>query len=286
MPGAATGWARSWQRWRMLLPAWLQNRRLDPGRASCHAAAFTAGVGLRERHATLFHLRQGARGTEYPFLLGLGATTKLQFRVLADLGLNRRHLHHVRHHTRLLAGTALVLADQPQQLECRLQRVVQVSFDEVLVLLQTRVTDGSGQPLALVEDGFIAGGLSPGEAQRAQTDDLLRRAVSRARRRTPEIEPATDGVLRRQLYIASDAGRRFGRISGQRAGLRQTCVPSMYLHHLVARELAEWGVAQDSLQITFTGEAGPGQTLSLRLQGGSFELVDEQGRLVACGKAA
>ena len=30
---------------------------------------------------------------------------------------------------------------------------------------------------ALVEDGFIAGGLSPGEAQRAQTDDLLRRAV-------------------------------------------------------------------------------------------------------------
>lgn len=296
--GAERSWVLTWRHWRAMLPAWLLHRRLDPDRARCHSAPFTAGVALRERHAALFDLRQAATGIDYPFLLGQGVVALLQARVLADLGLNRRRLRHLRHHTRWLSDTAVGIAVQPQQLACQLLRLVQVSSDEVLVQLQTRVTSPCGQPLAVVEDGFIAGGLSSADVQRAQTDDLLRRDVSRARRRTPEIDPGADGVLRRQLYIAADAGRRFGRLSGERgpaaarlAGTgrtshRQAGMQPMYLHHLVARELAEWGVTQDSLQITFTGDAGLGHTLSLRLHGGPFELVDEQGRLVAYGKAA
>lgn len=281
-----------------MLPPWLGRRGLSPDQAGCYAAPFTASVSSRERYAALFDLREAASGTDYPFLLGQRETALLQARVLADLGLNRRRLRHVRHHTRWLSGAAAILADPPQRLECRLLRAVQVSSGEGLLLLVTRITSPSGQALAVVEDGFIADGLSSADVYRMQTDDLLRRAVSRDRRRTPEIEPGADDVRQRQLYIAPDAGRRFGRVSGERGratalqpglpwpGRRQAHVQPMYLHHLVARELAEWGVTHDSLQITFTGEVGLGHTVSLRLQGGQFELVDEQGRLVAYGKAA
>ena len=63
-------------------------------------------------------------------------------------------------------------------------------------------------------------------------------------------------------------------------------VQDLYLRNLVVRELSEWGVEQDSLQITFTARARPGQTLCLLLQEGRFELLGEDGRLVAYGSAA
>ena len=116
--------AFAWPSWRAMLPPWLGRRGLSPDQAGCYAAPFTASVSSRERYAALFDLREAASGTDYPFLLGQRETALLQARVLADLGLNRRRLRHVRHHTRWLSGAAAILADPPQRLECRLLRAV------------------------------------------------------------------------------------------------------------------------------------------------------------------
>ena len=291
----ALAYACSW--WAVMLPAWLQRHQLAPQAAGRYTASFTASPALRERYDDLFDLRPDGQARPYPVLQAHCVATLLQARVLADLGVNRRHLTLLRHHTRLPLGAATFAATRQQQLDCQLQRLVRVSSTEVLALLQTRIADADGRTVARVDDVFLVRGLSPSEALRAESDDDLRRAYSRARRREPVIDPASALVRRRQLFIAGDAGRRFARVSGDRRRLplprltwrlsgRRPVVQDLYLRNLVVRELAEWGVDQDSLQITFTARARPGQTLSLLVEGGVFELVGEDGTLVAYGQAA
>ena len=59
----------------------------------------------------------------------------------------------------------------------------------------------------------------------------------------------------------------------------------MYLRNLVTRELAEWGVGQSELQLSFIRKSCLGQTLRLLRKDSAFELLDERGRLVAFGSA-
>ena len=297
LPSADQGLAYACSWWAVMLPAWLQRHQLAPQSAGRYSASFTASPALRERYDDLFDLRHDGQASPYPVLQAHCVATLLQARVLADLGVNRRHLTLLRHHTRLPLGAAHFAASQHQQLDCHLQRLVRVSPTEVLALLRTCIADADGRTVAMVDDVFIVQGLSPSEALQAEDDDDLRRAYSRSRRRLPGIDPASALVRRRQLFIAGDAGRRFARVSGDRRRLplprlgwrltgRRPVVQDLYLRNLVVRELAEWGVDQDSLQITFTARARPGQTLSLLVEGGVFELVGEDGTLVAYGQAA
>ncbi len=297
LPGTAAGLSYAWHWWAHTLPGLLQRHRLEPTRAGRYGAHFNPSAALRERYAELFDLRHGPGGVGYPFLYAQGVNTLLQTRVLADLGVNRRHVRHLRHAIQLHAGAEAYQGEAPQRLECRLQRVVRIGPTEVLALLQTRIVDSNERLLALVDDGFVVRELDVAYAVQAEEDDRLRRAVSRMRRRQPEIDAGAADVRMRQLYIAADAGHRFGRVSGERSpahthrlgarlwGHRRPHVQNQYLRNLVARELAEWGIDQASLQMTFTHMACLGQTLHLLLQDNRFELIDERNRLVAFGKA-
>lgn len=297
LPGSAAGVPHALRWWAHTLPGLLQRHRLEPARAGHYGARFNPNAALRESYAELFDLRHGPGGVGYPFLYAQGVNTLLQTRVLADLGVNRRHVRHLRHSTQLHAGAEAYQGETCQQLDCRLQRVVRIGPTEVLALLQTRIVDSADRLLAQVDDGFVVRELDVAYAVQADEDDRLRRAVSRMRRRQAELDAGAADVRMRQLYIAADAGRRFGRISGERSpahvhrlgarlwGQRRPHVQSQYLRNLVARELAEWGVDQASLQLTFNRLACLGQTLHLLLQDSRFELVDEHNRLVAFGKA-
>lgn len=298
LPSAERGLSYAFCWWAVMLPAWLQRHQLAPRSAARYGAAFTASPALQQRYDALFDLRPDRAATPYPVLQAHCVATLLQARVLADLGINRRHLSHLRHQTRLPLGAAAFAAAGQQRLDCQLQRLVRVSPTEVLALLQTRISDADDRTLALVDDSFVVQGLAPADALRAGEDDGLRRAFSRARRHGPEIDACAAGVRRRQLFIGGDADRRFARVSGDRRRLplprlalplltrRRPSVQNLYLRNLVVRELAEWGVRQDSLQITFAARARAGQTLCLLLQDSRFELLDEEGRLVAWGHAA
>lgn len=296
LPSPESGLAYSWRWWVDTLPGLFGRHRLFPRRAGRYAARFQASDALRERYGELFDLRPGGRGADSPFLLSQGVITLLQSRIWTDLGVNRRHLQHLRHRTRLTAGATAWATAATQTLDCRLHRVVRITPTEVLVLLETRICDADDRTLALVEDGFVVRHLQVAYAVQAAEDDVLRRAVSRLRRRTAEIDPLHDGVRTRELYIPPDAGRRFGRVSGECSpahgsrlgarlmGQRRPFVQGMYLRNLVARELREWGMEAMNLQLTITGKACLGQTLRLALSGDCYELVDERGQLVAFGK--
>lgn len=297
--GAGHGLHHRLVRWGALLSAHWRPHRLRPEATGHYASRCEPSAGLRERFAQLFDLRVGQEdGPDYPFLYAQGVIDLLQARVLADLGVNARHVRMLRHRTRLLTADAADLAAGSQDVDCRLARVVRVGPTEVVALIETCIADAGGRALAQLEDVYAVRDLQVAYAVQAAEDDLLRRAVSRMRRHGREIDAAADGVRQRHLFVACDAGRRFAALGGGPAALpraaragtpwwraRRAAVAPMYLRHLVARELAEWSLDQSGLQIVFTGRAAPGQTLRLLLQGRSFELVDERGRLVAFGKA-
>lgn len=296
VPSADQGLAYTCRWWAATVPGLLRRHRLQPERARRYETTFEARPELGDGFADLFDLRHGPGGVAYPFLYAQSVIGLLQARVLADLGVNRRHVQHLRHRTRLPDGAQPYLASGQQRLECRLLRAVRVGPTEALVLMETRISDTDDRTLALVEDGFVVRDLQVAYAVQADEDDLLRRAVSRMRRREAEIDCLAADVRMRQLFVAPDAGRRFGRVSGERSavhvsrlgarlmGQRRPFVQSQYLRNLVSRELAEWGLDQSNLMLTFTGKAHLGQTLRLLVQGDTFELVDERGRLVAFGK--
>lgn len=298
VPSVEQGLAYTCRWWAATVPGLLRRHRLQPGRARRYQTSFEPQPELGERFADLFDLPDGANGPEgltYPFLYAQSVISLLQARVLADLGVNRRHVHHLRHRTRLPDGAQASLDAAQQRLECRLLRAVRVGPSEALVLMETRISDAEDRTLALVEDGFVVRELQRSDAVQADEDDGLRRAVSRMRRRAPEISNAHPEVRMRTLFIAPDAGRRFGRVAGERSlahvsrlgarlmGQRRPFVQSQYLRNLIARELAEWGLEQSNLLLNFTAQARLGQTLRLLQQGSAFELVDERGRLVAFG---
>lgn len=276
-------------RWALALPALVRGHRLQIDRAACYASRFKPRAGLADDVAELFDLRRDPAGPDYPFLYAQGAVGLLQARVLADLGVQAGHVRLLRHRSRLPGGVPPGLASRVQDVDCRLARVVRVGPTEVVALIETHVADAGGQTLLQAEDVFIVRALEVAYAVQAAEDDLLRRAVSRMRRREAEIDPAADGARQRHLFVAPDAGVRLTRVTGGQdlrpwRG-RRGPVPPVVLRHLVSRELAEWGLARAGLQITFTGKVLPGQMLRLLVLGDAFEVVDAQGRLLAFGKA-
>lgn len=298
LPSAERGLAYAWRWWTGALAGLTRRHQLVLGRSGRYGADFQRSAALDDAFASLFDLRRlEPEGTAYPFLHAQSVVDLLQVQVLADLGVNWRHVQHLRHRMRLTAGEAAYLATRKQRLECRLARAVRIAPTEVLAIIETRISDTDGLTVASVEDAFVLRGLQVAETVQAEEDDLLRRAIHRMRRHLPEIDARAADVRLRQLYLAPDASARFARVGGARApetrsalgarlaGRRSAAVQEAYLRHLVSRELAEWGIEQPCLQIVYASRAKPGQTLSLLLQGRCFELVDARGRLVAWGKA-
>lgn len=259
VPG--TGLRHQLHRCAALLPALLRRHRLQPDRAGHYAT----------------RLQARTPSADAPCAAAQGVIGLLQARVLADLGINARHVRLLRHRSRLPGGHAAAASTAVHDVDCRLARAVRIGPTEVAVLLETHIADAGGHLLVQVEDAFVVRDLEVAYAVQADADDLLRRAVSRMRRREREIDACAAGVRQHHLFVAPGAGHWLRP--------RRLPAPPMRLRDLVSRELAACGARQSGLEIVFVGRARPGQTLRLLMQGDAYELVDERGRLVAYGKA-
>lgn len=285
LPAPQARWRHRLHWVRQALPGLVRRHGLRLGRTTSYTAAFTPERALIERFEDLFDLRHGPGGIDYPFVYAQGLVELLQGRVLADLGVNLRHVAPLRQRLRLHAEPAALLRGT-QQLRCRLLDAAALGVGEVMLRLETRVEDDEGRLLATLEDGFTVDGLEAPPAGLPETAPSLAHALQRLRARSPEIDASAPDVRLRQLYVAPGVARRYRAVAGApMVGRAGGVVPASYLRHLVSRELAEWGVAQDDLQLTFVGRALPGQTLCLLQQGRRLELVDASNRLVALGSA-
>ena len=290
------GWRYGAAFWRGRLANLLGGHRLLPAQARRHAADVTVSEALRLRWQRLFDV-PAAAAEAVPFLYAQSVGLQLYTRTLGDMGVNLRHLTHLRHQTRHLAGTAACAQERQLRLVGGLSQVWRLGSHKALIELQIDVMAADGRPLARVQDSFIARQLPSTDTAALPVDLEVVSGLSGLRLRRPQLELGAAGACTRWLALDRDFGQTYSHVSGDfdpalrgwpRAWLPGTprpVVPSMGLRDLVARHLTEMGAPMDHLSLTYAKPARPGKSLCLVVQAPRLELHDERGQIVAFGEA-
>jgi hypothetical protein len=285
MPAADRPLACAWRDALQRLTRAVAGHSLHPERARRYAAQTVVSDALRARWQAVFppDFAADASGT---MVHAQGAVQRLQDRLFADVGIDRSHLLHLHHrawHPRAADPGAPAI---DQRLHARLVRTVRVGRASVLLIVETTVVDAAGDPIALLEDGFVARRLGIADVVRAGDDAMTRRAVARLRRRVAELQPDAAGMRVSRWLIDAEACRAFGALLGEApwSGLAGPAfVQAAHLRHLVVHALQQAGSAIERLTMTFVGRAHVGQTLRCLQSGERFEVIDASGRLIAFG---
>ncbi len=279
--------------WQGALASLLGPHRLHTGARQRYAALVDIGPGLVQRWHRLFG-DTAAAGR--PYLCNQSVGTLLYLRLFRDLGINLRHLLHLRHTTAHSAGPAALAAAPRQRLVCEVKRLLRMGEDKVLVELQTLVQTEDGRELAVVEDSFLIRKLPRADLAALRGDRGVMRELLGLRRRAPQLALSEPGTGTRWLKLPRSLGSAYGRVSGDMNpvhttpllarlfGCEQSFLQGLGVRHLMLRHLAELGLPLQRLDITFANPAVLGSTLALVVQDGRFELRESGGRLVAYGE--
>lgn len=278
-------WQAAWQRWRSRL----HGHRLHLQRAAHYAAHARLPESLHGDWQALFTHRARRDGdAPCAWLPAQAALSRVHARLLADLGVDRRHLRHLRQQTWYPAGVTACLSAQDQRLDCRLVRSVRITPTSVLLVVKTAFVDGASTLVALVEDSYVVRRLPPADAAQAGDDAVLRRAIARLRQRAPALDAAEAGARSVRLLADAAAARAFTRLAGELCGGQRSGAAArlqgVHLRGLVARELSRFGLAVSRLSITFVAHVPPGQPLCLVQCEERYEVTDAASRLVAFGR--
>jgi len=297
LPGADRPLAYAAHYWGATLANLMRRHRLHATCGSDYAAAVNITPHHQEAWQELFEAAPGC-----PLLYNQSVGTLLYTRVFRDLGLNFRHLLHVQHRTEHVADAEELAAGGEQQLLCELQGVTRLAEGKALVSLRTRIHAGAeqgGALLAVVVDRFMVRRVPMHDWQQLPPADRQQlRELLGLRKRAPEILPGGPRVRRALVILATDQGQRYAAVSGDHNPVHTTplaarlfgqprpFVQGLALRNAVMAELHRAGLPLQRLEVTFAAPASLGQTLQWLHQGQRWELVDEDGAVVAFGTAA
>lgn len=297
LPGLDSPLGHAFEYWRQTLPSLLGGHRLRHEPAPVrHKAAVHIDEVLRCRWHRLFEVAASSADT-LPFLYSQSVGTLLYARIFKDLGINLRHLLHLRHRVRHPVGAAALAAAQEQFVVCGARSVLRLGADQVLVEIEAEVQSADGTVLALIEDGFVVRKLPHGCLDGLPSDRQTLRELIGLRRRPAQLCVADAGTCARWLPIGKNMGVAYREVSGdlnpvhtggwaaRLFGVRRPFLQGLALRSLVVRHLAEMGLPLDRLAITFAAPAYLGQTLCLLVAGGRFEVQDGHGHVIAFGDA-
>ena len=296
LPSVSEPWRYAWAYGRKALASVFGAHRLRAAGSRVYHAPVHISPRLALRWRALFDVPARAAAS-VPLLANQSVGTLLYSQLFADLGINLRHLLHLQHRTLHHASVAVCAKARQQQLTCRVQRVLRLGEDRVLVEVQTLVSAADGSLLSQVEDGFLVRGLPAVDLAGLPSDRGLLRELLGLRRRLPRLS-VTDGEARvSAMHVPRQMGLDYGRISGDMNpvhtsrlgawlfGLKRPFLQGLALRNLVVRHLAELGVAVEHLSLTFASPAYLGQTLLLVVDSDALEVHDAKGRLVAFGRS-
>lgn len=298
LPSVDQGLRYAGHYWTTTLRNLLREHRLHTGRVGRYAAPVHISERLLRRWQALFGT-DGAT-TPAPFIHCQSVGTLLYTRLFADLGFNFRHLLHLQHATSHVAGAAACAQARRQELVCSLQGAWCLDGGRALIAVHTdirRPADEGSALLAVQDDRFVIRGVPASDLAVLGCDLQALVELQNLRERRPQLDPAAPGAAVVALPLAADLGRRYGQVSGdfnpvhtgsllaRLFGVRRPFLQGLGLRNAVVRELTALGLPLDHLQISFVSPAYLGRTLRLVVLGARFELVDEKGRMVACGQA-
>jgi len=256
----------------------------------------TAEVPVTDTALLRWHTLFGtAPRSPLPYPAHHGGAALLQQRLVHGLGLQLRHLAHVRHATELAAG-ALAMADERRpRLHCSVRRCLRIGEDRALLELQTLVQGHDGTLLSTTLDGYVVRRLAPADVAALPADRATMRDLIGLRRRLPELALSAVGVQTCWLPLAPGLAGDWRRAAGRAAlpqaahfggrlpGARHGCLSAWGLYSLLLGPLHAMGLPLDHLTMTCTAPAALDCTLALVVQAPRWELQDERGGLVAYG---
>lgn len=279
--------------WPATLRSLLVPHRMDPQAAAwTYAAPFAPQPDQHARWCAAFGL-DAAAAAGAPFLFSQATGTLLYMRLFADLGLNFRHLLHLRHRaTHRPAPAAQQLG--AQTVSARVAAVHALGARKAVVQVACTVSSDDGLVLLNVQDDFIVRGYRP------------RQLAALPRHPAPPFEALNKPTPRwaagqapwhALIDVAEDLGQRYGRLSGDANPVHTTPWaarlfghPQPFLQGLATRSLIVGQLAQAGMRITrldlhLCRPVPCGSTVSLSHDGQRFELSDAAGAtLLASGR--
>ena len=280
--GAVNAWA--------LAQGLLRSHALDSARAGRYGADFQLSKALRLRWHQFFRTDPTR---EIPYLFHSSAATLLTARLMADLGLNLRHVTPLRQVVQLVRDAEPLGQVPEQRLDCRLQRVTQLATGVVSVQILTTVSDQAGLLLATQEDSFAVRHLDTALLPDLQHDRMAASRHAQLRHRQPQI--ARHEANLGEWVVGADWGRGYGRLAGalslshgsvlmaRLSGQRAPTLPTGCLRNLLVRQLADVGVRPERLTIQHCRPVYLDQRISIAQRDDQFEVSDARGVLLAFG---
>lgn len=297
LPGIEQGLRYGISYWTGTLGNLLTTHRLK----TAHTRRYTANVDISNRLHELWHRLFDVKPegtTAVPFLYNQSVGTLLYTRVFADLGINFRHLLHVKHETSHVAGVPQYASARQQRLDCGVKQLSRLGEDKALVDVETRIHGACDTLLSVIQDRFLIRKLPVRDLASLRRDPTAVREMLALRRCASALTPQTEGIRHCSMPVPQDMGRLYGQVSGDmnpvhttKFGARLFGVPRPFLQglgvrNLAIRHMATMGVPLDHLSLTFASPAYLGQTLRLLFRDGRFEVQDSRQQIVAYGTAS
>ncbi len=279
--------------WPTTLRSLLSPHGMDPAGASrTYAARFEPRADQHQRWCAAFGL-DAAAAKGAPFLFSQATGTLLYMRLFADLGLNFRHLLHLRHRA-THRPTPEQHALGGQFVSARVAAVHALGARKAVVSVACTVSGEDGLVLLNVQDDFIVRGYRPGQLAAlprhpAPPFEALNRPMPRW--------AAGTAPWHTQVAVAPELGRRYGRLSGDANpvhttpwaarlfGHRQPFLQGLATRTLIVGQLAQAGWRVNRLELHLCRPVTCGSTVSLQHDEQRFELADAAGTtLLASGR--
>jgi CRP-like cAMP-binding protein len=263
-----------------------------------YECTFTVTEDERRRWFSLFDVDDEARHAPFTYYTSSG--TLLLMRIVEDVGVNFRHLLHLRTDMTFAATGAVTEPGIEHRLTARLADVVRFRDDKVVLVVESRIEGPDRSVVQLDTQRFVVLNVDPSALELLQASSARPDADPTEPVMLPRHRPLqADGpeVRRIPWEVPEDMGMRYGRVSGDlnlvhttRAGARLfghpkpfvqgLCTANFALRHLTA-------VAPSHLlgvQLAFARPLFVGQTVHLIHDDRVLEFRDDAGELLAYGR--
>lgn len=226
--------------------------------------------------------------------------TLLFMKMLADLGINFRHLLH------LASDMCFLAPEEPHggqpihyRLSARIGEVSVVGDDRVCLVVHHVLTTPAGDVVQRTRETFAIGGVDRGTMASIQSVATPATVdVRKIMARRPQLG-GSHGVHRTQIFVERDAGLRYGAVSGDLNVVHTTRVAARLFgfrgaflqglgtaNHVLADIARQKQSGIERFAITFARPLYVGQTVEVARDQHTFEVIDERGRVVAYGTYA
>ena len=285
-----------WRYYAATIPSILRPHRLWlDDNLPCYQTSYRLSKQQMQQWFDLFGVTDKARQTPFTYVTTAGTLALMC--ILSDVGINFRHLLHLKNQTIFHDAAGLCQSDERLQLFVALGDVLPVRSDRVALLIDTQVADSNGRLLATYTDTFIILNVPEEDVTAVKNHPRfgLREAKNMMQRPKPTLPSPLSQTI--SVDIPDGAGIAYGRLSGdlnlvhttkgaaRLFGYPAPFVQGFYLINQVLKTFTEAnGRPPQQFSIHFCRPAYTGQTVELVYGEAEFALCDQEGKMLAAGK--